>query len=97
MGSIFFILSVALFVAGIYLFVHSRHIVRILLGAELLIHAAALNFVTLGNQLPPEVAFFVLTLVGVAVAEGSLLLILFFRIVHQFHHTHVPLFDDAES
>ena len=97
MGAIFFLLSVVLFSTGVYLFLRGRHVLRILLGGELLIHAAAFNFIALGEKAPPDVSFFVLALIAVAAAEGCLILIFYLRITKQYQSTDVPLFDTTES
>ncbi len=92
MADLLCILSVALFVVGVYLFLQSSHALVMLMGIELLVQAAILNFIATSQRLDGEITFFIVVLLAVAVAEASLLLVLFMRATRQLQTPYIPFY-----
>lgn len=83
-------LGAAMFVLGVFTMVARRNAIYVLMGAELILNAAALNFVAfarhLGNRLDGQM--FAIFIVILAAAEAAVAL----GIVLQIHH-HFPSID----
>ena len=76
---------------GVYVLLTRRHVLIMLLGGELLLHAAALNFMVFGGA-SADVQFVLLCLISTAVVEVVLILAL--SVCHyKLHGTmHIDLF-----
>ncbi|MBM4014732.1 MAG: NADH-quinone oxidoreductase subunit NuoK [Planctomycetes bacterium] len=83
-------LGTAMFVLGVFTMVTRKNAIYVLMGAELILNAAALNFVAfarhLGNRLDGQM--FAIFIVILAAAEAAVAL----GIVLQIHH-HYPSID----
>ncbi len=83
-------IGAAMFVLGVFTMVTRRNAIYVLMGAELILNAAALNFVAfarhLGNRLDGQM--FAIFIVILAAAEAAVAL----GIVLQIHH-HFPSID----
>lgn len=77
------LVSAALFALGTYAVLSRRHTVLILLGIELMLNAAALNFVAFAAYLDPELfvgVIFAIFVITVAAAEVGLALAIILHI-----------------
>ena len=87
-------IGAAMFVLGIFTMVTRRNAIYVLMGAELILNAAALNFVAfaryLGNRLDGQM--FAIFIVILAAAEAAVAL----GIVLEIHH-HFPSIDVSEA
>lgn len=87
-------LGAAMFVLGVFTMVTRRNAIYVLMGAELILNAAALNFVAfarhLGNRLDGQM--FAIFIVILAAAEAAVAL----GIVLQIHH-HFPTIDVSKA
>ena len=75
--SSFLILGAVLFAMGLYAVVARRNLVAILIGAELMLNAASLNFLAFNHFLAPDPTvgqIFVLFIIGLAAAEVAIAL-----------------------
>ena len=82
----FLILSNALFALGVYGLLTRRHAIGLLLSIELLLNAAALNFVLFGrlfNQVDGQAfALFIIALAACEAVAGLAIIISLFRTAH---------------
>ncbi|MEC9070861.1 MAG: NADH-quinone oxidoreductase subunit NuoK [Myxococcota bacterium] len=75
--SSFLILGAVLFAMGLYAVVARRNLVAVLIGAELMLNAASLNFLAFNHFLAPDPTvgqIFVLFIIGLAAAEVAIAL-----------------------
>ena len=86
------LVSVSMFTVGCYLLISRRHLLLLLLGAELLLQAAALNFMAFASA-SAEGQLVVLCLIVVAVAEAVLALALGVAHYRERKTMHIDLFD----
>jgi len=83
----YLVLSALLFMFGVYGLLTRRNLVAMLLCVELILNAAALNFVTFHHFLfrgDPAGAVFPILIIAVAAAEAAVALAI---IIAQFRHT----------
>lgn len=86
----YLIISLILFVAGITVMIARKNLVAILLGVELVLNAAALNFVVysryLANNLDGHVfSLFIIVIAAAEAAVGLAIVIRFFQIKETIH------------
>lgn len=86
----YLIISLILFVAGITVMIARKNLVAILLGVELVLNAAALNFVAysryLANNLDGHIfSLFIIVIAASEAAVGLAIVIRFFQIKDTIH------------
>ncbi|HLW57363.1 MAG TPA: NADH-quinone oxidoreductase subunit NuoK [Bacteriovoracaceae bacterium] len=86
----YLVISLILFVAGITVMVARKNLVAILLGVELVLNAAALNFVAysryLANNLDGHIfSLFIIVIAASEAAVGLAIVIRFFQIKDTIH------------
>lgn len=86
----YLIISLILFVAGITVMIARKNLVAILLGIELILNAAALNFVAysryLTNNLDGHIfSLFIIVVAAAEAAVGLAIVIRFFQIKETIH------------
>lgn len=86
----YLIISLILFVAGITVMIARKNLVAILLGIELVLNAAALNFVAysryLTNNLDGHIfSLFIIVIAAAEAAVGLAIVIRFFQIKETIH------------
>lgn len=86
----YLIISLFLFVAGIVVMIARKNIVAILLGIELVLNAAALNFVAYSryatNNLDGHIfSLFIIVIAAAEAAVGLAIVIRFFQIKETIH------------
>lgn len=86
----YLVISLILFVAGITVMIARKNLVAILLGVELVLNAAALNFVAYSrfstNNLDGHVfSLFIIVIAAAEAAVGLALVIRFFQIKETIH------------
>lgn len=86
----YLIISLFLFVAGITVMIARKNLVAILLGVELVLNAAALNFVAysryLANNLDGHIfSLFIIVIAAAEAAVGLAIVIRFFQIKETIH------------
>jgi len=92
--SAFLVLSAFLFSCGIACIATKRNAIGILIGVELVLNAANLNFVAAARYLPSfrlEGQIFAIMVIVMAAAEAAVALAIFLN----FYHTHTTI--DVES
>ena len=84
-------LSSFLFCVGLAIVVTRRNTVLILVGTELMLNAANLNFVTFNRQWPSQMdgQMFAIFVIIIAVCEAAVGLALIFK-AYQHYHTSLP-------
>lgn len=90
------LLSVSMFSGGVYVLLTRRHVLLLLLGGELLLHAAALNFIVFGAA-GAEAQLLLLCLLAVAVSEAVLLLALAWARYKACGSMYIDLFDKEDE
>lgn len=86
------LVSVMMFTTGVYIILSKPQLLLILLGAELLMHAAALNFLSLRGP-TAEAQLIVMCILVVAVAEATLVLALAFVQYQQTGSMRIDIFE----
>lgn len=86
----YLIISLVLFLAGIVVMISRKNIIAVLLGIELILNAAALNFVAyskfLTNNLHGHVlSLFVIVVAAAEAAVGLAIVIRFFQLQESIH------------
>lgn len=86
----YLVISLILFVAGITVMIARKNLVAILLGVELVLNAAALNFVAysryLANNLDGHIfSLFIIVIAASEAAVGLAIVIRFFQIKDTIH------------
>src|SRR5262245_37642382 len=87
--SAYVFVSTVLFVAGVFTMIARRNAIYVLMGAELIINAAALNFVAFWRHRGAEAAnlsgpMFVTFIIMLAAAEAAVALGIVLQIYHHF-------------
>lgn len=87
----FFYLSALLFCAGVYIVGTRRNAVAMLLGIELMLNAAALNFVAFNQAYPQRIdgQMMALFVVVIAAAEAAVALALILNLYRRFRSANV--------
>ncbi len=73
----FVLLSLVLFCAGLYAMLARKNLIAILIGVELMLNAASLNFMAFNNFMAPDPVvgqIIVLFIIGLAAAEAAIAL-----------------------
>ena len=81
-----FTLTSILFFIGIYGFITRRNLISILISIELILNAAAVNFVVINKYLYPDVlqgVFFSIFIIAVAAAETALAVAIIINLYRQ--------------
>ena len=87
----YIIISFVLFIAGIVVILARKNIIAMLLGIELILNAAALNFVSYTRYVTTEnldghvMALFILVIAAAEAAVGLAIVIRFFQIRESVH------------
>ena len=86
----YLIISMILFVAGITVMIARKNLVAILLGVELVLNAAALNFVAYSRYLTENLdghifSLFIIVIAAAEAAVGLAIVIRFFQIKETIH------------
>lgn len=86
----YLIISLILFIVGITVMIARKNIVAILLGIELILNAAALNFVAYSRYLSQDMdghifALFIIVIAAAEAAVGLAIVIRFFQIKETIH------------
>jgi NADH-quinone oxidoreductase subunit K len=86
----YLLISLILFVCGIIVMISRKNIVAILLGIELVLNAAALNFVTYSKFLTKNLdghifSLFIIVIAAAEAAVGLAIVIRFFQIKETIH------------
>ena len=82
----YLILSLILFCMGLFAVVARRNLIAMLIGVELMLNAAALNFVAFSRFTPADVhtgPIIVLFIIGLAAAEVAIALSIFIALYRQ--------------
>lgn len=94
------LLGLALFSLGLYGVLSRRHLIGILVGAELMLNAAALNFMAFNYWLsdtPATGQIFVLFVIGLAAAEAAVALSICLAVYRRRHSADVTLLDELKG
>lgn len=95
-----FILSVILFVTGLFTVLTKKNVITMLVGVELIFNAANVNFVAF-NQYWVEKGIdgqaMTLFVVAIAAAEIALALAIMLRVIKEFKTTNVDEFDTVKD
>lgn len=88
--SSYLFISFALFIAGLAVMIVRKNVIAILLGIELILNAAALNFVTYTRFLNQNldghlVSLFIIVIAAAEAAVGLAIVIRFFQIRESIH------------
>ncbi|MCB9556783.1 MAG: NADH-quinone oxidoreductase subunit NuoK [Deltaproteobacteria bacterium] len=78
--------SLVLFALGLYAVIGRRHLIGILIGVELMLNAASLNFMAFGRFVvsdPTTAQIIVLFIIGLAAAEAAIALSIVLAIYRQ--------------
>ena len=86
----YLVISLLLFIVGIMVMIARKNIVAILLGIELILNAAALNFVAYSRYLSKDMdghifALFIIVIAAAEAAVGLAIVIRFFQIKETIH------------
>lgn len=86
----YLLISLILFIVGITVMIARKNIVAILLGIELILNAAALNFVAYSRYLSKDLdghifALFIIVIAAAEAAVGLAIVIRFFQIKETIH------------
>lgn len=86
----YLVISLILFIIGIMVMIARKNIVAILLGIELILNAAALNFVAYSRYLTKDMdghifALFIIVIAAAEAAVGLAIVIRFFQIKETIH------------
>jgi NADH-quinone oxidoreductase subunit K len=86
----YLIISLLLFIIGITVMIARKNIVAILLGIELILNAAALNFVAYSRYLSKDMdghifALFIIVIAAAEAAVGLAIVIRFYQIKETIH------------
>jgi len=86
----YLVISLILFIVGITVMIARKNIVAILLGIELILNAAALNFVAYSRYLSKDMdghifALFIIVIAAAEAAVGLAIVIRFFQIKETIH------------
>lgn len=87
-----FTLTSILFFIGIYGFITRKNLISILISLELLLNAAAINFVIINKYLYPDVlqgVFFSIFIIAVAAAETALAVAIIINMYRQISSVEV--------
>ena len=87
-----FTLTSILFFIGIYGFITRKNLISILISLELLLNAAAINFVIINKYLYPDVlqgVFFSIFIIAVAAAETALAVAIIINLYRQISSVEV--------
>lgn len=91
MSSIFIYLSALLFAAGIALVLTRQNAIAVLIGVELMLNAANINFVYFNALYPdrPDGQFFALAVITVAAAETAVALAIILKLYRMYNTTNL--------
>lgn len=86
----YLVISLILFVAGITVIIARKNLIAILLGVELVLNAAALNFVTYSRYLTDNLdghvfSLFIIVIAAAEAAVGLAIVIRFYQIKETIH------------
>ncbi len=96
----FVLLSLVLFGAGIYAVIARRNLIAILIGVELMLNAASLNFMAFNRFLAPDPAVgqvIVLFIIGLAAAEVAIALSIILAVYRQRKQIDVDELDELKG
>lgn len=96
----FVLLSLVLFGAGIYAVIARRNLIAILIGVELMLNAASLNFMAFNRFLAPDPAtgqVIVLFIIGLAAAEVAIALSIILAVYRQRKQIDVDDLDELKG
>lgn len=95
----YFILSAALFCIGVAVIVTRKNAIVVLMGVELVLNAANINFVAISQQdiVQIEGQFFSLFVIVVAAAEAAVALALILKIYKYFNTTNLDEIDQLKG
>jgi len=98
---LFLIISSALFCVGLLAALSRRHAIFILIGIEIMLAAAGLNFIAFwrfGPQpAPPTGVLFTIFAIGIAAAEAAVGLALVIAVYRHYRTTNVDEIDDLRG
>jgi len=92
----FLVLSAALFVLGVYTIITRKNAVSILMGVELVLNAANINFVAFSQYMPKagiHGSVFAIFVILLAAAEAAVALAIIIGIYQNFGHVDVDKAD----
>ena len=96
----FVLLSLVLFGMGIYAVIARRNLIAILIGVELMLNAASLNFMAFNRFLAPDPAVgqvIVLFIIGLAAAEVAIALSIILAVYRQRKQIDVDDLDELKG
>lgn len=88
----YLVVSIVLFLLGVFIIVTRRNGIRVLMGVELILNAASLNFVAFNRFLPNaalEGHIFAIFIIILAAAEAVIALAIVLAIYQQFSTVHL--------
>ncbi len=96
----FVLLSLVLFGAGLYAVLARRNLIAVLIGIELMLNAASLNFMAFNRFLAPDPAVgqvIVLFIIGLAAAEVAIALSIVLAVYRQRKRIDVDDLDELKG
>jgi NADH:ubiquinone oxidoreductase subunit K len=96
----FLAVSLVLFCMGLFAVLHRQHLIGILVGVELMLNAASLNFMAIGRFVADEPAvaqIFILFIIGLAAAEAAIALSIIVAVYRARHSADVGLLEDLKG
>ncbi len=88
----YLVISITLFLLGVFMIVTRRNGIRVLMGVELILNSASLNFVAFNRFLPDaalEGHIFAIFIIILAAAEAVIALAIVLAIYQQFSTIHI--------
>jgi NADH:ubiquinone oxidoreductase subunit K len=85
---------------GLFAVLHRQHLIGILIGVELMLNAASLNFMAVGRfaaEKPANAHTFVLFIIGLAAAEAAIALSIIVAVYRSRRSADVGLLQDLEG
>lgn len=95
----YLLLSSALFAVGVFTVLSRRHAIVILMGVELILNAAALNFVAFSRYVTGDLTGQLVTvfIIVIAAAEAAVALAIVLAIFRNFQTVHVDRVDRLQK
>lgn len=97
-GWVFF--SLILFALGLYAVLARRNLIAILIGIELMLNAASVNFLAFNRYVAADAAtgrIIVLFIIGLAAAEVAIALSIILNVYRQRHEIDIEAFDELKG
>ena len=94
------LLALVLFCIGLYGVLARRHLIGILIGAELMLNAASLNFMAFNYWVVEDPAFgqvMVLFIIGLAAAEAAVALSIVLAVYRSFRSADVTTLEELKG